>query len=186
MKRLISLALTLALVLSAVCCAAAEGVVFRTDYFTVTLPDGWEADTDTSGFEQYDDYQYLGCFLAPDDIGMIAGAYLAYYEDWSDFSLWNADEASIQDYVDVILEDLEDDSPEFLGLVYAGSIPFVLIRAADDYGDYLYAETMTNGYAIQFDGYVTDLDGIVQYPLSEEDIEVFRSILISFQPVTGS
>ena len=42
---------------------------------------------------------------------------------------------------------------------------------------------MTNGHAIQIEAYVTDSKEKI-YPLTEENIEQFKSILATFVPVT--
>lgn len=184
MKRLISLSLALLLVLSA-CCALAE-VEFTTKYFTIPLPDGWKADTDTSDEEQEEGFEFLGYCYENKAKGLVVEAYLVYYEELKDKSLWNADDAEVQEYVDVILEEYADEKPEYLGVVKAGEIPFVLIKATDQDGEYLYADTLTNGYAIQFAAYVTDEKAQQSFPLQDADIAQFKAILEAFKPVTGS
>lgn len=186
MKRLISLALALLLALSAAGAALAEGIEFKTNYFTLNLPDQWAIRTDGAGKEKDEDLEFLGYCYAKKEKGLVVEAYLMYYKDFADLSLWDADEETIALYVQSVLEDYEDDAPEFLGIVTAGSIPFVLIRAEDEDGEYLYADTMTNGYAIMFWAYVTDYDAEFSYPLRNADIELFKSILETFQPVSGS
>ncbi len=182
MKRLMSLLLVSALLLC-VAQAALADQTFSTKYFTLGLPDEWIIDTED--LEEYSDenVEVLGFLGEPDEIGLFVLVYLSYYEDLKDISLWNSDASEIQLYADAVLEDLEDDRPVYLGAVMAGSIPFVLFRAEDEDGEYLYADTMTNGYAIVFLAYVTDEDGN-QYPLSDSNIEDFRNILATFQPVT--
>ena len=182
MKRSVSLILALLLALSPAFCAAAEGVPFKTSYYTLTLPDGWIIDTDD--LESGDDYEDLGYFYAPEEIGLLVVAYLEYYEELKDFSLWNADASELRDYTQSVLEDLEEFDPEPVGTVMAGGIPFVVVKGTDADGDFLYADTMTNGYAIVFEAYVTDMDGETVYPLTEDDVEQFNSILASFLPVT--
>lgn len=180
MKRLLSVLLAAMLVLSAA--TALADVTFTTPYYTMTLPDGWEIDQEDLEADSGEGMEALGYCYASEEIGMVIEAFLLTYEDLQDFSLWKADAAGVQDYVDAVMEDFADDKPEFLGIVQAGSIPFVLIRGADEYGDYLYADTMTNGYAIEFMAYVTDAEGEIQYPLSDDAIETFKSILVTFLP----
>ena len=179
MKRMICILLSLALALPALLCAA-EGVTFKSSYYTLTLPAGWEIDTDDAGPE--DGYEFLGGFYSPDDTGLVVFAYLEYYEELADVSLWDADDELIQEYADILLEDFSDDNPEYIGVVKAGAIPFVLVRCTDEYGDYLYADTMTNGYAVEFEVYVMDWDEH-QYPLTDAYIEQFENILATFQPL---
>lgn len=185
MKRTISLVLTLMLVLSIVCGASAAGETFKTAYFTLTLPSGWFEDTSEAESKADEDgIQYLGCFGEDKDFGFIVEAYLVCYDELKEVSLWNADEAELKDYVDAVMEDFADDDPEYLGIVMACSIPFVLIRGTDEEGEYLYADTMTNGYAIEMFVYLADENGESQYPISKEYIEQFKSILETFQPVS--
>ncbi|MBR6705061.1 MAG: hypothetical protein IKI84_00065 [Clostridia bacterium] len=181
MKRTLCILLTLALAMPAFLYASAEGAVFTTPYYTLTLPEDWEIDMSDTGSE--DGYEYLGCFYAPDDRGLAVYAFLEYFEDMKDFSLWNAGVDEIREYAEMAMEDLADDDPVFLGTVMAGSIPFVLIRGTDGDGNYLYADTMTNGYVIEFEAYVLDWDDNV-YPVTDRHIEQFRDILATLVPVT--
>ena len=158
MKRLLSLVFALALALSAVCCAVAAEKTFKTAYFTITLPSGWDFNTDDACVDEDGD-EYLGFFGEDKSIGLIVGAYKIYYEDLTDISLWNSSEAELKEYADSVMYDFADEDPEYLGIVMAGRIPFVLIKATDEDGEYLYADTMTNGYAIEFQAYVMGPDG---------------------------
>ena len=181
MKRTLCILLALALAMPAFLCAAADSATFTTPYYTLTLPEGWEIDMSDTGAE--DGVEYLGCFYAPDDRGLVVYAFLEYFEEMKDFSLWNAGEDEIRDYTEMALEDLADDDPVSLGTVTAGPIPFVLIKGTDADGDYLYADTMTNGYAIIFEACVLDWDEN-QYPVTEKHIEQLRTVLSTLVPVT--
>ncbi len=182
MKRSFCLLLALVLALPALLCAGAEENTFSTPYYTLTLPPDWIIDMED--LESGDGYEYLGCFYAPDEVGLAVFAYLEYYEDLKDISLWNADEAFLNDYAESVLEDLEDDDPELIGTVMANTIPFVLVKGTDKDGDYLYADTMTNGYAIEFECYVLDEFSEKQYPVTEKHIRQLTDILATFLPLT--
>ncbi|MBR5109519.1 MAG: hypothetical protein IK099_04930 [Clostridia bacterium] len=185
MKRMIGLLLALLLALSAANCAAAANNVFKTAYFTITLPDGWETDTTPlDEDEKVEDAEYLGIFGTSKGVGLAAIAYLVYYEDLKDISLWNSDEADLARYTKSVMEDFAEDRPEYLGTVMAGSIPFILIKGTDEDGEYLYADTMTNGYAIEIQAFVMDEDWEKQYPMTDKYIEQFKNVLSTFQPVT--
>ena len=185
MKRIIYLVFALALAMSAVCGAAAAEKTFKTDYFTLKLPSGWDYDTgDADKAMDEDGMQYLGYFGEDKAIGMLVEAYLVLYEDLQDFSLWKADEDEKQAYAEAVMDDYAEDDPEDLGIVMAGNIPFVLIKGTDEDGEYLYADTMTNGFAIIMIAYVLDEDGETQYPISRKYVEQFKSILGTFQPVS--
>ena len=183
MKRLFFLVFALALAMSVVCGAAAAEKTFKTDYFTLKLPNGWDYDTEDAGVDEDGD-EYLGLFGEDKDIGIIVFTYMMYYEDYKDVSLWNADKAEMNAYIEDLLYQFSDDEPEYLDTVMAGKIPFVLIKGTDEDGEYLYAETMTNGYAIAFDCYVFDEDGENQYPFTQKYVNQIKSILETFQPVT--
>jgi hypothetical protein len=113
---------------------------------------------------------------------LLGGAYLVYYEDLKDISLWNSGEEELKEYADVLLEEFADSKPELIGTVTAGKIPLVLIRGADKDGEFVYADTVTNGYSIQFEFYATDSEGEKELPITEEHIEQIKTILASFKP----
>lgn len=187
MKRIVSMLVALTLVLSAVCCAAAEKAddnTFSTPYFTLTLPDGWVYDTEDAETEMTDNEQYLGLFGSFGDRGFVVDSYLMYLEELKDISLWNLEEAELQDYADIIMSVLEEDNPEYLGVVTAGSIPFILIRATDEEGEYLYADTVANGHSIQFEAFLMGEDSYTLLDFTDQEIEEFKSILETFLPVT--
>lgn len=197
MKRLISLGIALLLLLSAVCCASAEGKTFKTPYFTITLPEGWDIDTTPLDEDETEEgIVYLGIFADTKRVGLEAIAYLVYYEDLKDFSLWNADEEDLELYTDFLMDVYEEDRPKYLGIIKAhssitmsdgtvrtSSIPFVLIKGMDEDGEYLCADTITNGYAIEIKAIVVDEGWENQYSMTEKYIEQFKSVLSTFQPV---
>ena len=183
MKRIISLALSVILLVAFCAGAAAESLTmpFETTYYTMMLPEGWEIyDPDTE--DDTDTFQTLGYFSSPDDRYIWANCYLHYLEDWKDVSLWNVDDEELEGYIDATMSDFEDDDGEFLGLVYAGSIPFVMIKARDEDGEYIYADTMTNGYVILFYVYLTELDTDETFPFSDADIDQLTAIIETFTP----
>ena len=181
-KRLFAVGLCLVMILGMAAAHAGEAVVFSTAYFTMTLPEGWIVDLED--LEEDDNAKELGYIGDPDGSGLIAVASLVYYENLKNVALWSSDAEELQAYVDAVLEDYAEDNPQWIGNVMAGSIPFVLIRGTDADGEYLYADTMTNGYAIEFIAMRTDENGEKQLPLREQDIELFKSILSTFKPVT--
>ncbi len=185
MKRMISLMLALMLCLG-VAAASSEtvqnGVLFTTPYFTLTLPEGWQ--TDFEDLEKDDATEELGYAYAPESKGLAIGAFLMYVEELKDFSLWNTDDAGMQDFTDIMMDILKEDHPRFLGTVMAGQIPLVLLQGEDEDGPYVSASTVTNGYAIHFMGFVTDEQEEYFLELTEKDIELFSQILSTLQPVT--
>ena len=180
MKKLTSLLFALVFALAGICSAAAEGVVFTNDYFTLTLPENWIIDTEN--LTSSEETQELGHFYDSGEVGLLVSAYLVRLEDTEDQPVWSAETGIAQEYVDLVLADFEDSHPEYLGTFLAGEVPFLLIKGGDDYGEFLYAETVLNGMAFEFEAYVTDEDG-AQYPVTEEYVAQLRAILESFQLV---
>ncbi len=181
MKRFISMMTAMILILAAVCTATAEGNTFTTQYFTLQLPEGWTIDTEDLGEEDGD--QELGYF-GEEKSGLLIGAYIIYYEDYKDVSLWSMSESELKNYVEDLMDDLEARHVEWIETVMAGNIPIVLLRAEDYEGEFIYAETMTNGYTIHFQAIRTDEYAEETFPLTDEDIETLKGILATFQPVT--
>ncbi len=182
MKRAFSLILALVLALS-VSLSLAEGNTFQTKYFALTLPDGWITDY-TVKAEEEEDVEFLGCFAAPDSPGLIVESAMIYEEELKDIALWNSDSVDIQSYIEVLLESFEEDNPVYLDTVMAGKIPFVMIRCEDEEGQYIYIDTMTNGYTIQFLAAVMDDDRY--YSIPDADIEQLKAIFATFQPVASN
>ena len=184
MKRLFLILMTAVLLLSAAC-ATADGVTFSTAYFSLELPDNWEIDMDD--LEKEDNSEELGFFGGETAEGVLTGgASLVYYENLKDISLWNASEDELKDYADALMEDFEKNNPELIGTVTAGQIPLVILRGDDDEGEFVYADTITNGYAIEFEFYVTDDDGEKLLPITDQDIEQIKTILATFRPATDA
>lgn len=183
MKRTVCLFLALLLALAAPFCAAgAEGKTFATKYFTMTLPDGWETEAGSGESASKDGIEELGFFASDEETGLVVGAYLIYYDELKNVSLWDSDENELREYAEILLDEFAEDQPEWVGTVMAGSVPFILIAGSDEDGDYLYADTVTNGYSIQFEAYVADMDDKV-YPLTDAHIAEFKRILETFVPV---
>jgi len=180
-------AIVIGIALLAVLCvfsAVAEGVTFTTQYFTVELPEGWESTVNEKPEKDPEDGSIeLGSFYSPENESLIFGAYLVYYEEMKDVSLWSSDASEIQDYADAVKEALADYHPEYLDTVMAGKIPFVLFRCTDKDGEFIYADTITNGNAIEFEACVIDLNEKL-CPVTDQRIEQIKTILASFKPVT--
>ena len=181
MKRAISLLLAM-LALALPCCAAlAEaGQTFSTDYYTLTLPGDWTIIPPEAGEDE--DYKLLGDLCSPEDPGLVIEAGLIHYPDMEDTSLWNADEATTQGYIDAVLDELKDDRPEYVSTLKVGAIPFLVFRAEPDDGPYYYIDTMTNGYAVVFYAYVASDDSDVLLPMSDADWAQVEAILTTFRP----
>ncbi len=200
MKRFLTMITAAILLLTAVCTAMADGVTFSTKYFTLQLPDGWETETDLESTEEDEEedpddalvlemdqeseqaQETLGFFGEPSDEGLVAAAYLVYYKEMKDVKLWDASEEELKEYTDGLLKDLEDVKPELIGVVKADKVPLVLIKGSDEDGEFLYADTVTNGYAIEFEFYISDAEGEKQLPFTDTQIEQVKTILATFKP----
>lgn len=182
MKKLLSLMLVLVLSLGVASSALAASVTFDTPYYTLTLPDNWEI-YESDPEKDTETLKRLGYLSSPETqhYWWVETA-IHYLENWKDVSLFNADQETLQRYLDATLNDFTDVNGEFLGWFYAGDIPFVLIKCRDDDGDYIYADTMTNGYCILFYAYIKDTGSSKTYDLSDSDIALMRGIFETFQP----
>lgn len=181
MKKISTLFVAILLALSLTCGALAAGVTFTTKYFTLDLPENWIVDTEKLEDLSEQGIELLGYFSGPKDIDLTVSACLIYYDDLKDISLWNAGEQDIEAYKDSILEDFADEQPEFLEIITVNNVPFVLVRCTDEDGTYVYADTITNGYSIQFQVYLADEENF--HPITDEAIEQFKTILATFKPV---
>ena len=182
MKRIAVILLALALLAAMACPALGEAAnTFSTAYYTLTLPEGWTIET--SDLDKEENSEELGALYDPNDPGMVLEAGLIYYKDLDDITLWNADENTMQAYIDAILSDFEEDNPEYVTTLNAGAIPFIVIRAEDDDGPYYYIDTMTNGYAVVFYAYCASSDSDATLPLTDADWAQIEQILSTFQPV---
>ncbi len=180
MKRLLSLVIALLLALSAVSFALAEETTLETPYYTLTLPDGW--DYDTSEAEAFDqDSEFLGYFSQNQANGLFVESYVIRYNDMLTISLADFNEEELQDYASVTMEDFADGEPVDLGVALAGNIPFILIKASDEAGEYLYADTMIAGSNFQFIAYTQNVEENV-LPITDEQVEAFKAVLATFVP----
>ena len=79
MKRFMSVLLAAILTLSAM--SALADVTFKTDYYTLTMPDEWVVDTDNLEADSLDGMDALGYLYAPGELGLAISAYLMRFED---------------------------------------------------------------------------------------------------------
>lgn len=180
MKKLLAIVLSLLLTLSIVS-AMAGGVTFTTKYFTMELPEGWEIDTSDPQHDEKEHIEDLGIFYKTEGTGLSVEACVQYVEDMKSIALWNSNADELKEYAEDIMEVFEEDHPVYLDTIKANGIPFVLIKATDKDGEYLYADTVSNGYIIIFYVYVIGEDDSY-LPLTDEHIEEFKTILSTFKP----
>ena len=181
MKKLLAIMLTLLFALGIVS-AMADGVTFTTKYFTMELPEGWESDFSDLQHDEAEKLEDLGYFYVAEGKGLFVDAYVQFDEEMKDIALWNSDADDLKEYAEALMEGFEGDNPVYLATIKANNIPFVLIKRAGEDGEYLHANTVSNGYFICFDVCAIDEDDAV-LPLTDEYIEEFKTILATFKPV---
>ncbi len=181
MKRFLSLCLALMLSLSALSSASAAKMAraFENEYFRIFIPGDWVIDL--SSVEDYWGALDLG-FAYSGDKTMLMETGLYFYSDWSQDSLWSASDELWDEYVLFVTDDLKEEDPQVLGKIQAGEYPGILLRGTNDYGAYLYGEFLINAYAYSFYFYLLNEDDTVNSDITEEEVELFRSILETFQP----
>ena len=87
------------------------------------------------------------------------------------------------EYVEFVMDDLKEEDPELIATIHAGKFPGVLIRGTNNSGAYLYGEIMINSYAYGFYFYLLNEDGSVNSNITQEEIDLFWSIVETFVPV---
>lgn len=184
MKRFSALLLSIVLAFSFIPAASAAKMVqtFSTDYFQIYIPGDWIIDQ--SGQQDLHGGLDFGFMYAKDETMMIE-SYMFFYDDWAENSLWKAPpevSALWAEYIDFLKADFAEEDPRYLGYVYAGKYPAAVFSGTNDYGAFLYGEIMINAYSYGFYFYRLNEDGSINSDLTEDDIELFESILQTFVP----
>ena len=185
MKRVLILLSVLILCLSCAVSANAAKMVqtFSMEYYQIYIPGGWIIDT--SSRKDYYGALDLG-FMYSSDKTMLMEAKMNYYADWAQISLWSNGDAYWDSYVSFLLDDFKDEQPEFLAKFWAGQYPGALLKGTGSYGSYLYGEVMINAYSYGFYFYLLNEDDTVNSNLTQEEIDLFQSILETFSPVLSA
>ena len=108
------------------------------------------------------------------------------YGEWAQVSLWSGSSSLWDEYVAFLLNDLKDEQPEFLTKFIAGQYPGALLKGTNSHGSYLYGEIMINAYSYGFYFYLLNEDDSVNSNLTQEEIELFQSILETFSPISSA
>lgn len=172
--------LLLAVILLALGLPAPAETFIREGVFSFEYPDDW-VDFGTDPSEDSDDVAFVGGRRYN---ALTVDVQLFYDEYYADVRLFEADEDTLSDYAGMLESTFyEVYSSE---IVRAGEhgIPFAMVHGVDDYGESLYAETIANGWSISFYGYAyADTDYTRMRALTDEDVEAFRAIVASVEPV---
>ncbi len=182
MKRVTLLVLTLVLAaaLAAGACAEELTQVFTTSYYTLSVPGNWIVDTGSLWSDE--DYEELGVLEAPTDVGLVieCAAFGDLDEDYE--ALWDGvSEDSLDACVVALMEDYEDDDPEYLGALWTDGVPIVVLSAEDDEGPYFCVDTVVNGRELSFLAYVANADSDRTLEPSEEDVALLKRIIGSIR-----
>lgn len=174
MKRTLCLLLCLCLCL---CTGVALGAQYTAGgLFTITYDDQLLLDDTAYLAENTDDHRWL--FLLTDRTWLVDVS-VEIIEGYEGFSLHEAAPDERELYLMDVLDSMSDYKAESLGWIYAGDVPFLLIKLYDDEGGYLMAETVAGGCAIDFMIYYGDLETEADAALEQ----VLRDVVSTFVPV---
>ena len=167
--KLLSLLLALLLIL---CLGGAQAAEYTAPgLFTVTYDEQrWTADCAAYHGESTPEARWLFMLYSDDMLIDVEAATAAGYAVQT---LVGADAGSIERYID----DMAFVGCTHLDTITVGEIPFVLFEMEDEEGPYLMAETVANGWCIDFYAYY-DQGG----PADEKLAEALREVLGTFEP----
>lgn len=162
--------------------AYAEPVVYE-GAFSIDPPDGWIFIP--GDWESEEDSIYAGFIAGEDGETPIIYIDLFYYEEYKGRSLSEDAPEDRDAYKDEILTSFEEYDPVRLESEWrytsAQQIPFVCLDGKDSEGNYLYAETLINGWAVTFECYaITGKLFIRTRPLTDEEKAIFDAVIESF------
>lgn len=179
MKRFTAVLLSFVLLLSCASVASAAKMIqtFSNKYFQMYIPGDWIIDTSSAA-------EYWGLldfgYMYAEDESMLIDSKLFFYSDWATDSLRSGDPAQWKAYIEFLMDDLAENNPEVVSSFYAGQYPGVILRCSSESGAYLYGEIMIKAYAYGFYFYQYNEDGSINSDISDENIELFESILETF------
>ena len=152
-----SFALLLALALFLLCPAALAAEFVAEGVFTITYDEtAYTVDSTTYAHENTDDTYHWYCLIYNNDYAIDVTVYDM--EDLAGVTLFTLEDEKRLEYVDFMLEAFEDDDIRYIGTLNASEydIPFYFFTATDSEGQYLFAQTVVKGKAIEFAIYYND------------------------------
>jgi len=164
---------------------AKDGVFTYPGVFQLEYPDHWGFVSSEDSENNTDTFTSIGIITDPSPTGLVVDMWIRYLEDWADFSLFDATEEEMEEYISLTLGDYEEDLAIYRETVYTDeyNIPFIVLVGFDSYGLYVHAETMASGWMICFDLYAyTDSTYETCRDLTEEEYAQFCEIIKSFMP----
>ena len=183
MKKFSTLMIAFLLVFSLLCGAAAEGegVVFTTKYFTLNLPENWKIETEDLE-QNVENAELLGYLYGPAETDIAVNVSISTHNNQEAVAPY-AGEQGVEAYKELILKYFEKFSPEYLETVLVGDLPFILVKYTDEEGEtILDVNAVVGGEEVEF--MVYRADETETYSVTDEDIELFKTVLQSFRPVT--
>ncbi len=174
-KRIIMLLLCAAMTLAPLCASQAEAYTVP-GLYTVEYEDGAVIDDTSYLHDKTDTYTWLFMICGSDYAIDASMTKMDFYEG---MSLYSATEDERTAYLEDTKLMLEEFNGEYLGIVDKIGIPFYVFSCENDDGAYLWAETVANGYTLDFYCYYDD----DRMPVDEALLEKFSAMLESFEPV---
>lgn len=170
-RRLAALAASLCLIFCLTGAVADEYTA--AGLFTITYDgESYLLDNATYQGDMTDTYRWL--FLLYSD-GMLIDVGIEALPGHEGLTLYTATEAERQSHLD---EFLRDESVVYLETLEPSGIPFHIFRLEDDEGPYLLAETVVQGYAIDFCAYYDDHT----HPAGEALLSALKDVVETFAP----
>ena len=106
-------------------------------------------------------------------------AYISEVQSLPGFTLYGADEVGVQTYADEAMRILDGQTPVLLKVITPESgVPFYLYHLENDYGAYLFAETIVDGKTVNFIAYFAD-----RTPPDDMLQEQLEAVVNSYVPV---
>ncbi len=178
-KKLVFL---LVCMLACTVCLSALAVEYTTvnNLFTITYDENlYLLDDFTYLNENTSDYQWLYMLYLPEK-DVVVDVEMEYMPEFEGVTLYTASEATYAQYVDATLDLFSDYHIQLLDTITVSeqNIPFYIYSKEDADGAYITAETIVNGWAIQFSTYHNE-SGEMDASL----LTVVQEIVSTFKPV---
>lgn len=180
MKKLFAFAMALAICLAAFSVSSAFAATFTAEgVYTVTYDDAaYTVDTTTYADENVDDTYHWYGLIYNNDYAIDATVYDV--ENLAGVTLFTMEELERQEYVDYMMDAHSDSAIDYIGSLTVSeyNIPFYFFTAEDSEGEYLFAQTLVQGKAIDFAIYYNDASMDVDQTL----VDALSELVNTFVP----
>ena len=134
--------------------AAAADTYTVDGYYTIEYPDSLTVDDTTYLYENNEWVMWMFLLQGED---FVIDAYISVVQSLPGFTLFGADEEGVQAYAEEAMRILEGQNPELLEIIIPESgVPFYEYHLENEYGAYLFAETIVDGKTVNFIAYYAD------------------------------